>query len=296
VFYGKTVYASDTDKIKITEEVDRIMNYYIYEVDKNNMKPNDFLIVTPFVKENPLVEALHISIREFWKNKNKNDDYKCYSVFHKSDTGSSIDLNESIDSTRIVSIHASKGDGRNVVFVIGVTENGLKQVAKNDNSENLSYNSFLHVALTRMIKKIYFRAESNNDKIDENLKLYLKENFECVEPKIKLSKIIKNDNFAQHDENFEECLLNIIKFTNYQILSEEKQEKEIIDLKHHCIRYASFQILLLIQIMNDKIESKDKEDPLQTQQLYQIWFKCINKTIIEFKLVKDYNISLWQKL
>ena len=31
---------------------------------------------------------------------------------------SAINLNKSIETTRIVSIHSSKGDGRNVVFVI----------------------------------------------------------------------------------------------------------------------------------------------------------------------------------
>ena len=101
IFEGNTIYADSKDKNTINFEVQKIMYYYKEEVEKNKCKPNDFLIVTPFTKKNPLVEALHLEIREFWKNYYKSDNYVHYSVFHKSEDGTTIDLDESTNSTRI---------------------------------------------------------------------------------------------------------------------------------------------------------------------------------------------------
>jgi hypothetical protein len=113
IFKGKSVYSRDNDE-KISEEIETIMKYYSYEVETNNCKPNDFLIVTPFAKKNPLVNSLNTEIREFWRKKFNDKKYIKYSVFHKSDFGTSIDLTESDNATRIVTIHSSKGDGRKV--------------------------------------------------------------------------------------------------------------------------------------------------------------------------------------
>jgi superfamily I DNA and/or RNA helicase len=63
IFPGSTIYATDTDKNKINTEVQNIMKYYRQEVELNNCKPNDFLIVTPFTKQNPLIETLNLEIR-----------------------------------------------------------------------------------------------------------------------------------------------------------------------------------------------------------------------------------------
>ena len=128
------------------------MEYYDKEVKNYNYKPNDFLIVTPFVSKNPLVNALDTAINLYWTNKNNENNFKRYSIFHKSEEGSSINLSDSENTTRIVSIHTSKGDGRNVVFVIGLDEKSL--IKYSNESNNLIYDSLIHVALTRMKKKI----------------------------------------------------------------------------------------------------------------------------------------------
>lgn len=47
-------------------------------------------------------------------------------MIHHAEAGGSIDLSKSLDKTRIVSIHTSKGDGRNVVIVLGLDEQGIK--------------------------------------------------------------------------------------------------------------------------------------------------------------------------
>ena len=63
--------------------------------------------------------------------------YIRYAIFHKSQDGCSINTNESNHATRMVSIHASKGDGRKVVFALGVSQSALQQF--NNYSNNLIY-------------------------------------------------------------------------------------------------------------------------------------------------------------
>jgi hypothetical protein len=123
IFSGKKVKANSTNKGTINTQVDGIMAHYKHEVDTFNRLPKDFLFVTPFVRKNPLVEAVHQRIRDFWLDRtvdgsdSDNGRYRYFSFFHKSEQGTTIDLSESDDCTRIVSIHSSKGDGRPVVFV-----------------------------------------------------------------------------------------------------------------------------------------------------------------------------------
>merc|ERR1711871_604930 len=146
IFPGTSIYSNDHDHSKIHNEIQAIMKHYINEVEINNYQAKDFLIVTPFASSNPLVDALNTEIRDFWKNKYNDKEYIKHSVFHKSESGTSIDLTESDNSTRIVTIHSSKGDGRPVVFVIGLSEEALKKFSYESN--NLIYDSLIHVALT----------------------------------------------------------------------------------------------------------------------------------------------------
>jgi len=266
----------------------------------NTRKPNSFLIVTPFVKQNPLVEALHDSIREYWRRKNPSKHYAKYSVFHKSSDGTVIDLSESDDCTRIVSIHSSKGDGRDVVFVFGFTEEGLKIYSKK--SENLIYDSLLHVGLTRMKEKLYFRVEANGDHIHRKIQKYQLDNndFHDVKPILKISDKIKLDDLVQNsgsrEETFLQCYERIIRFSRYDnIYDPSSQEdegiknKDLIDFKHHCIRYAVFKMLLVTKIMNDNITNPDRS----YQQLYQILKHKYD--IKEYNCVKDYHNFLCKR-
>ena len=71
----------------------------------------------------------------------------------------------------MVSIHTSKGDGRNVVFVIGIDENSLKRFSNESN--NLVYDSLIHVSLTRMKKKLYVRFVNNGDDISKKFSKFI---------------------------------------------------------------------------------------------------------------------------
>jgi len=174
----------------MNEQIEEIMAYYSFEVEQNNYLPEDFLIITPFITSNPLINALNMSINEFWIDK-LGPNYN-YSVIHKSEIGSSINLDESIKSTRIVSIHSSKGDGRNCVFVIGLYEQSLKTFS--GLKDSLIYDSLLHVAITRMKKKLYILC-SENDEIGSRIKNFLLQNdLPCSSSVLNISTTIKIKN------------------------------------------------------------------------------------------------------
>ena len=64
-----------------------------------------------------------------------------------------------------MSIRSSKGDGRKVTFILGITEESLKIVSNKE--KGLVYESHLHVALTRAKNQIYFGLVQNNDDIHQ---------------------------------------------------------------------------------------------------------------------------------
>ena len=295
IFNGSAVYSKD-DNTKIQQEIDKIMKHYKYEVETNDYKPNDFLIVTPFSNKNALVDALNTNIRDFWKSKYNDKEYIKHSVFHKSDSGTSIDLTESDYATRIVSIHSSKGDGRPVVFVIGLNESGLKKFSNESN--NLIYDSLIHVALTRMKKKLYLRLECNNDGFHQRIQKYISESGDKydIKPYLKISKTIKLESLytQKQNQNFNICSEKIFKFTNYiDLLLDEERDKELIDLKHHCVRYITFYILFVVEIMKDKFN--DIDENISFQQIYQIWKKMIAKDINYISNSRTYYKNLYNK-
>ena len=157
------------EKGSMNDQIDEIMIYYKKEVE-NGLLPKDFLILTPFVSNNPMISCLNTAINQFWIEKNGAETYTTYSVFHKSEIGTSINLDESKETTRIVSIHSAKGDGRPCVFVVGLHETSLKTFS--GLKDTLIYDSLLHVAITRMKQKLYITC-NENDEIGQRIKNFL---------------------------------------------------------------------------------------------------------------------------
>lgn len=250
-------------------EADKIMEKYRYEVNSHNRKPSDFLFVTPFVNKNPLLDEVNTKIREFWREKcNDNTDYIKYSIFHKSENGTSIDLTQSTNSTRIVSIHSSKGDGRPIVFVIGLTESALLRYT-NEN-ESLIFNSLLHVSITRQKEKLYFRYEENGDKIYNLINKYFENNNKIIKPIFTKSKNVSLNKLLSHnrENNFDILFNKIISVENLDNLSENSDGKKmLIDMQHHCIRYGVFSMLIRLYLLSNSI--KIKQNPYD-EPIYQV--------------------------
>jgi len=287
IFEGNDIYADENNENKIKKEIEIIMQHYEDEVNKNNYKPNDFLIITPFTNKNPLVNALEIAIQMFWTGKKNKDIYERYSFFHKSEEGNSINLMDSEDSTRIVSIHTSKGDGRNIVFIIGLDEKSLLKYSNEKN--NLIYDSLIHVSITRMKKKLFIRMINNGDDISKKiLKFANIYNINTnilpildIKKKNKYSEIV---DFLKSNEDFEKLQNTIIIKTNYNILSNDKDDKNIIDMCHHNIRYASMLISFYIKIINN--EQNIYNNKIKKQ--FQAIFNKINLCIF-------YKLDTWQE-
>ena len=264
VFKGNPIYENTETKV-LNKEIEFIMDFYKKEVEKNNYKPNNFLFVTPCVRKNLLANMLQEKINIYWEKKYKDLDeykYKSYCIFHTSEKGESIDLNESEELTRIVSIHTSKGDGREVVFVIGLNEKSLKchtQQIKN----SLKYDSLLHVALTRMKKTLYIRIENNYDDIFNKIKKYeiINPKFKIIENEIENSYLdclfkINNYNYKNDLEKMYEIIYNtnpiindfISRYKSLIIL--KKNSSKVLNKEYHNIRYYSMLCIVVFKIYN----------------------------------------------
>ena len=275
VFSGKTVYANEsTESENVVESVTQIIDYYKREVENNGRIPEDFLVVTPYTAKNPLVQALQLAITSYWKEmmedpeyvknvkskheywKNINpDEYNRYAVFHKSQEMGSINLDESKHATRMVSIHSSKGDGRKVVFVIGVTQTALQLFSGVAN--NLIYDSLLHVAVTRQKEHLYFRLECNGDDIYQRISrsnvdiTSSKAGFNFEKRSLNLPRISR---YAL-DSSYDNLYNTIICKNKLSVLPKLSDEKLLIDMGDHNMRYASMLLNVMIHTCNHEYKN-----------------------------------------
>ena len=301
-------YKSEEENFdNINYNLNMIMDKYKYEVEINNYKPEDFLIITPFTSNNPIISILETRIQLYWLRKENPEEYKNYAIFHKSECGSSINLTDSNDATRLVSIHTSKGDGRNIVFVIGLNKNSLLKFSTKP--DNIIYDSLIHVALTRMKKKLYFFIDDENDCIARKIKTVLNNyylrtsNIKAKKPNIfNIFKFIKiknnvNDTYLK----LLELIINKTIYSNYSNFI--NINNKVIDITHHYLRYASMRILLIIKIF--KLESdkhqikaqilsiKDKKiSSVDNWKDYSNYFMKIDKDCKDNNKYKSYDICL----
>jgi hypothetical protein len=143
--------------------VERVMDALSAEVALHPaLRPNDVLVVAPFVRNYAAMEALEMRLSEFWAERGLAD----AAYLHVSEPGHPVNLEHSRDATRLVSIHASKGDGRRVVFVVGLTEAALSRFSDTEvPSESLVYLSLLHVALTRAVRSMHVFLHDLDDDV-----------------------------------------------------------------------------------------------------------------------------------
>lgn len=313
----------------IEERIEEIMNYYIKEVNENNYGPQDFLIVTPFVSNNPFISCLNSAINEFWIQTYQLDSYETYSIFHKSEIGSSINLDESKEKTRIVSIHSSKGDGRPCVFVIGLHETSLKTFS--GLRDSLIYDSLLHVAITRMKKKLYITC-NENDEIGQRIKNYLlKNDMPClthslfIDPKVHVKNIIpacgEKINLLIHDLNMEykenpEKHINGFYTIRYGLMFQQvckKLKDQQFDRMSHikvireialnapiviCNSWREYNVRLKMNngTEENKYEDKETSIPLLNIKGYSSYFNLIYENIETIRTVNASKLSCLQSI
>jgi hypothetical protein len=308
IFERKTIYAGEKDDNKVEILIDKIINYIKNEIKNYNYLPHNFMFIFPILANNYLANRLESKLQEFWmkkfnskkyqenvlnnnefwKNKINNNNYYKYVYLHKSEEGKSINLKESEYATRILSIHAAKGNGCEVVFVFGITEYSLKLYSKDKCT--LIYDSLLHVALTRQKKSLYIGIEKNNDDIYNKFNKFNIEKDTDIKPRIedikinnKYPKIIDfsyniNDNFMMIDDNY-------IKPYNYEkYIPSTNDNTNIIEWGHHIIRYYVFLYYIKLNIYNNE---EIEDDNIPMQQFITVISK-ISKLTIEYYKHNEY--------
>lgn len=291
---GKRLYEGSGDD-NFNDEIEKIMMHFRREVETAGRMPNDFLFITPFTTNNPLVDALQGRIDTFWKERiaRNEDNYVRYAIFHKSEEGASINLDDSNDATRMVSIHSSKGDGRNVVFMIGFSEGALKRFS--NRNDTLIYDSLLHVAISRMKQRLYIQHFNNGDKLAQKLGRFCFNDceFSTVRPNLHIYNSIKYGDVINGCSKINFCELNekIINPSNLEILEDDRSEKKVIDSGNHTIRYSSLLITLLIEIIN---KEGTKIDELK-RQIKKLLYIIDDSNITSVNNWNDYNSIISHK-
>lgn len=288
IFQTQPIYADDIDYNKIEKEVKKIISYMEIEVEMYNYLPNNFLFIFPFIKSNVLARQLEIALQQFWIDKFKDTEYQTkvlinhpywskkiddnefysYVYLHKSEEGQPIDLKVSEHSTRIMTIHASKGNGCEVVFLLGCSEGALKVFSKE--TGNLVYDSLLHVAITRQKKSIYIGIQDNNDDICKRFKPLgivgdkdILPNIHNIKTFSQQSKLI--DYCINCEETFKLIDEGIIQDANleYYLTENVNDSKTIIEWGHHTLRYHVSLYTMKMCIINNEICDKEVFDKKQ---------------------------------
>jgi hypothetical protein len=293
------IYAKDKDEIKISNFIDLLISNVDIQVKSHFYTPNNFIFVFPIMKSNILAIELQTKLQEYWLNKfndieytsnikdtywmnHKPNKYIQYVHLHKHTEGVVINTKDSIHTTRIMSIRTSKGDGREVVFILGTTEKSLKLVS--DNEIGLVYESHLHVAFTRAKNKIYFGLIKNNDNIHSRFSEFDEVGFL---PKIKKSLQIEEliENYIDKEKIKNILIDNDVSADKYINDSSNNRVviKEQVDWGYHCIKYTAYLYSVIFNVFKNKNNSKN----FKQSQLYVILQK-ISKLKITMKSAKDY--------
>ena len=308
IFQTTKIYGEELNYDAVDRLIERIIADMDREVMKYNYLPNNFMFIFPILTRNVFATLLESRIQQYWIHKCKDDyyqehvlrpkgvkigdDFVKHVYLHKSEEGKPINLKESENATRILSIHAAKGNGCEVVFVLGISEESLKRFSKE--KSNLVYDSLLHVAITRQKKMIYFGIDCLNGDIAQRFKTFGIIEDKRLKPDLshitkyhkydKIKKFVNND-----DELFTEINNTIIVANNYKQKMPKKEHltSDIIDWGHHVLRYELFMNTFNLRL----IENDVFEDKLYTKQFTAI-LKAISSKRIQMLPYSEYNNKL----
>ena len=276
-----------------TKDVRTIMELYAREVSSFDRSPRDFMFVTPFVKNNQLMEAIHQEIREFWELRTDSEAYRQYSVFHKSEEGNSIDLSESDDATRIVSIHASKGDGRPVVFVVGAQEQCLNKFAETD---SLVFDSLWHVAITRAKEHLYIALNpSYNDNISRRVSSYCQSNRLDYDFTFTIPTKLEVHQLVDTGSAYEVLLPTVIGETFHRRIATDLGDsttRRVIDMCHHNCRKSCMYIFSLLLIVESDRRTKRHTDANYKAQFYVMLKQLVHARVTCFETAREFHSAL----
>jgi hypothetical protein len=194
------IYSCSRNPVEVEKYLNKIRSDMEEKIKKYGYLPNNFCFIFPIVSAtNEFIVDLKSYLTDFWdetfakketysalfvRNMEKNamywksklllreedDEVKNYVFHHTASSQGSINLAESTNCTRIMSIHASKGQGCECVYFLGLCDETMSCFC--DKIEgSLVFESLLHVGLTRS-KKYLWVGISNNKKGGEIYKRF----------------------------------------------------------------------------------------------------------------------------
>lgn len=312
----------DPESWQVVSAIETIMDQLRRDVYESKLLPNDILVITPFVKNNPLMDELQTAVHEFWgktfydaeyirllhektasdtvkaleTRKAKYSDTKVhfeghfssppwFCVLHRSEEGKPIDTTESKYGTRIVSIHASQGDGRKFAYVVGLGENKLTRFS--NGKINLKYESLLNVAVSRMKEVIRVFLEPEYDDIWVRFLPLMSANMlQSVPPSLDVKSRFKLLNVCNID--LDEALFNLIKdkvVASSPCDASGTCNRPMLDYAHHVIRMAIAHTVFWSQLIVYQTNDMDYKE-----QVLTLFKKVANAPIKVFSSTHYYEI------
>lgn len=300
---------SERDSDEVVDSAATILDRFEQDVMELPPRlPNDFIFVTPYVKNNPLMDEVQTNLHEFWGKKFYDPEYvslvhtqaadetieACQSriakyneidahieslrahahrgtvaslswfcLLHRSEEGKPIDTSESEHATRIVSIHASQGDGRKVAYVVGLAEQKL--VRFSGGKINLKYESLVNVAVSRQKEVIRLFMDDKYDDIRKRCMSLLPEEMRiATPPKLNARPVFRLLGASGLD--LDEDLFNRVKDEVVKASPCEAPDnsRPLVDYAHHVIRMAVAHAVFWMNLVTHQAADKAVREQVLT--------------------------------
>lgn len=307
---AKTRARDDPQSEQVVDAVKTIMEELRRDVHESKLLPNEILVVTPLVKNSPVMDELQTAVHEFWSATFYDGDYVCrlrektdgesneavadrvarydearahfegasalpwLCVLHRSEEGKPIDTSESKYGTRIVSIHASQGDGRKFAYVVGISEKRLTRFSAG--KINLKYESLLNVAISRMKEVVRVFLEPTYDDVWVRFLPVMTDAMRQSVPPTLIAKS-KFNLIGACKVALDETLFNQTKEVIVAASASDasdRPDRPVLDYAHHLIRMATAHTVFWAHLVVSQANDEDFQE-----QVFAVFHKVACKKI-----------------
>ena len=280
----KSILISYDNKV-IQDDKEQIYNFILSNIDKNdiltdktviNTNANKYVFILPFIKNNNMATYIEVILNEIFGSINVH--------LFTSENGEPICLNKYNHHAKIISVHASKGESFDTVFVINVQPKIIASVYQKDNNTNsLLCWSMMNVAYTRAINKMYVLNLQDNNSLRfkwfryNNVKRFI---LDCITP-----------------QQQEELIYIFKKSINYnEILNkiDDNKNNSVIDNNIQVLRYYIIYSLLYLKTFKNANSAKQIGGSGKGE-FYGKIYNIIENQLIRCKTSKFFrdNVNKW---
>jgi len=305
--HGTPVLTKGCPPILYKEAVDIVWNEFERDVVDLKLLPHELLFVMPLVKSNPVSDEFRTRLDEFWaahlerpavrtaalETSTGRAFYEIYdspdrrprwfAYLHRSEEGRPVDTTLSEWASRGVSIHSSQGDGRRLVYVVGLSESVLKCFSRG-RKDVLEYESLWTVLMSRAKHRLRIFVERKYDDAWVRLKPFMSEATEMqVAPTFSLGTCpslqridLGNDYGSQEGNEFrdmQEDAVLTVEAAQRSLLPDGPVDElvsapRIVEDLHHDVRMAIYHFAFLARMLRDERTSACK------RQICAVLFKA----------------------